>query len=718
MILKNVSYFQENENLAGKRELILFIDCKKCILRKENLDANNRCLSCLFYNLFLHKNSNISTISWNDFLIESHQIEILLEYVKKVKKINKIVQKIVNVRTNKCRFEEFRCEFSPNFTELQRIKESDYYDPLYIYKVISELDSNFKKTKLNNSICSNCLVYLEKLLKNILGIFNNLRIIQYFKDYHNKDVNFYDHFFSKAIYIDNNTHEFHEYDSKESELLLKIYNIGKYNSFQVNIHQRYSENEKFYRVKILFEEDKEKDYIEKILKDIKLNIESAEFERVIPLETLINLYKDESIEFLRAKYNLPELEIKRIGLLAALRKLQLDKLFPLLVDDLVEEIFLDTPYDNIYVNHQKFGRCRTIIKLTSIEIERLKTMARLYSGKRLDYMNPSIKLVIKNEYFYCRFGIDIDPIQIHNFALDIRKLNRNIFTIQDLLKNGTLDSIMAAFLYFNVLRKTNITITGETDTGKTTLINALDLLTPKEFRKIYVENVTESLKQLDFGKHQLKYQVDSLDDNITQKYSKSNIIKTLLHRTPDIIYLGEILTKEESEAMFHCLAAGLKGFQTIHGSNVDSLMNRFLHHFDINESCLNDLDLIILMKKEQYKRRILSISEVNKGHKKSDEYYDSIFNYDPLSKTWKLSKPLYETGIIIEFKKNENLPKEYFMSIIKIYKEIFEFLSEINLLDKFELIELFHKISYHSFISIDSLNQFWIEWKKKRDLNL
>ncbi|GAG06926.1 unnamed protein product, partial [marine sediment metagenome] len=268
---------------------------------------------------------------------------------------------------------------------------------------------------------------------------------------------------------------------------------------------------------------------------------------------------------------------------------------------------------------QKFGRCRTKINLNLKEIERLKTMARLYSGKRLDYMNPSIKLVIKNQYFYCRFAIDVDPIQIHNFALDIRKLNKNIFTIQDLLKNGTLNPLMTAFLYCNLLRKTNITITGKTDTGKTTLINTLDLLTPKEFRKIYVENVTESLKQFEFGKHQLKYQVDSLEDYLTQRYSKSNIIKTLLHRTPDIIYLGEILTKEEAEAMFHCLAAGLKGFQTIHGNDIDSLMNRFLHHFKINESCLYDLDLIILMKKERNIRRVHSIYEIGECKSENDK---------------------------------------------------------------------------------------------------
>jgi hypothetical protein len=176
--------------------------------------------------------------------------------------------------------------------------------------------------------------------------------------------------------------------------------------------------------------------------------------------------------------------------------------------------------------------------------------------------------------------------------------------------------------------------------------------------------------------------------------------------------LGEILTKEEAEAMFHCLAAGLKGFQTIHGNSIDSLMNRFLHHFKINESCLHDLDLIIFMKKERSTRRVLSVNEIIRSKNKNDKIYDSIFKYDPSSKTWKLLKSLYETKIITELKEHEDLPIEKFKSIIKIYKEIFEFISEINVLEKIEIIDLFHKISYYSFISVDSLNQFWDEWKK------
>lgn len=720
MIIKNVSYFQEKENLGGKQQVILIIDCNRCIEKDKDFIKNRKCLYCLLYHIYLNKNRKFNYISilYNDILIESHQFNVILDYFKKLKKIKKLIQKVKNIRTSRCSFVEFRCNIFSHFSTLSKIHEIEYYDPIFTYSKLLKLFSDLKKIKFTNSICQKCQIYFENLLRSILNIFKSLKLVKEINSNQRKNNYLIDFLFSKTSYLVDTTHEIQELEIKDNHKLLVSYQTGKHKLYNVYIYQKPWEEEKYYRVKTFFEREANKDYIEKVIFNIIQNFETPELNRIVPLEHLIELYENKSKELLNSKYSFSEPNLEKIGLIIALKKLQLNNLYPLLIDDFIEEIFLDSPNDKIYLNHQKYGRCRTDIGLNLKEIERVKTLFRLYSGKRLDYMNPSIKLVLKNKYFYCRFAIDVEPIQIHKFAMDIRKLNRNIFTIQDLLKNETLDSRMAAFLYFNISRKRNITITGETDTGKTTLINAFDLLTPKEFRKIYVENVTESLKQLDFGKHQLKYRVDSLEEPNSQKYSKSNIIKTLLHRTPDIIYLGEILTKEETEAMFHCLAVGLKGFQTIHAENIDSLINRFLHHFKINKSCLSDLDLIVLMKKEFNERRVVSVSEINFNKIKDKDTHDLIFAYNPSQKKWDLQKPLYETKVITELCKYENLSKEKFISILNIYTNIFSIISKIDKLDKIELIDLFHKISYISSKSINSLNQFWSDWKKTRSLNL
>ncbi len=725
MILKNLSYFQERENLDGIKEAILFIDCNKCLKKDKNFFKNEDCRYCLLSILFKNKNKKINEISLlgKDITIEYHNVKLFLEYFKKLKKVKKINKKIEEIKNKKCNYGEFKCKFFPSFSSTYKIQDFEYYDPILVYRLLIKRDIRSENNIIFDPICQKCYKYIKNSEKYVLKLFENLNVIKDFKAFQNnktfahKFTNFYEYIFSKFAYLKEKTHTYGNFCLNENLSLLSEYRIGEDDVFQIQIYRTPFEYEKRYFVKFYSKENENTDYSEKIINDLIQNIEVKEFNQIIPLETLIEIYKDEILKNLNLKYKFSKIVKRRITYLATLKKLNLDKLFPLLIDNSIEEIFLDSPNDEIYINHQKFGRCRTSIRFNLKDIERLKTLIRLYSGKRLDFMNPQIKFVIKNKFFNCRFAIDIDPIQINGFALDIRKLNKNVLTLQDLLKCDTLDPLMAAFLYFNLLRRINITVTGETDTGKTTLINALDLLVPKEFRKIYVENITESLNQNEFGKHQLKYKADSLEDLIRQNYSKSNLIKTLLHRTPDIIYLGEILTKEETEALFHCLAAGLKGFQTIHANDIESLIHRFLYHFKINKSCLFDLDLIILMKKEFNKRRIVSLVEIDKSNSENGKFDSPIFQYSPKFKKWKLLKNLFNTGVISELRKYEDLSLNKFNIFINLYHDIFEFISKLKKIEINELIELFHRISYYSFNSIGSLKDFWDNWKKTRSLN-
>ena len=725
MSLKDPSYFKEKENLDGKKDIILILDCYNCPQKETNFFKSKKCINCFLKTLFINRNQKFDYISilCNDILINNNQFELFLDYFKILKTIKRIKSKIEKIRNQKCKYQEFKCKIFPNISSLYKIKDFEYLNPTFIYNNYAKGFSNLKKESINNSICQECHNSIRTSVEYLLKVLNDLRIIQKLKNFkidtktYKNLSNFYEYIFSGPSLIINDVQEIPDKSLDKDKQLLNSYNLGNSEVFKVLIFENEYETEKNYRVEFFFKGETQEDYFEKIIQDIYHNIEIIELDEIVPLEELIEFYERESLKILNSKYKFSNPVSQKIGFLAAIKKLNLDKLFPLLIDDFIEEIFLDSPKDEIYINHQIHGRCRTMTRFNSKELERIKALIRLYSGQRLDFKNPIIKFVIKNKYFYCRFSIDVEPIQINNFALDIRKLNKNIFTIQDLLKNGTIDPLIAAFLYFNILRRRNITITGETDTGKTTLINALDLLTPKEFRKIYVENITESLNQIEFGKHQLKYKVDSLEESIIEKYSKSNQIKTLLHRTPDIIYLGEILTKEETEAMFQCLAAGLRGFQTIHSKNIDSLMNRFLYHFKINKSCLNDLDIIILMKKKYNERKVVGIFEISKSLESKNKLFNSIFEYNPQTNKWVLTKSLYETNMILDIKKYEDLTKENFLSLIKVYNEIFEFLLKSDKIENIELIEFFHKISYYSAISLDSLKQFWNIWKKNRSLN-
>jgi len=710
---KNRVKFQKRENIEGKHEYILTITCNICTKLKKGFIINKNCMTCILKYLFQNKGKKFSyvTIESYDHLIEFEQFSLFIEYFKEVKKLRKKYQKIEDLRYKECLFKDFACRLFLDSDSVFRVKYDFFLDPIQIYRDLHKLLNNINERQKTYPNCNSCIQKIKFYISSIIDTMHKLKIV---KDFHkfekiNENVEsskYYEFLLTQHYNFSENKNKIQTINKEDS--LLEIYDIGKEKLFQISIYAKENETERKYIINYNLD-TLTNDIFERIAEITVKNIGVIKLDQIVALENLIKMYENQAIREINTHYNLLESERNKIGYFAALKKLNLEKLFPLLIDDFLEEIFLDSPHDRIYLNHQKYGRCRTEIKFDSNDIERIKTLIRLYSGQRLDYSNPSIKHVLKNEFFYCRFAIDIEPINVNHFSLDIRKLNKNILTIQDLLKNKTLSPLMAAFIFFNLIRKKNFTVTGETDTGKTTLINSFDLLTPKDFRKIYIENIIESLNQIEFGKHQLKYKVNSLDTVLNDNYSKSNHIKTLLHRSPDIIFLGEILTKEETEALFHCLAAGLRGFQTIHSNNIDSLINRFLYHFKINESCLNDLNLIILMKKNNNNRRIISISEVVL---QDNKYYDQIFQYNPYSQKWDLLKTLYKTKIIEEIRKYEDLSEEKFKSTMNIYQNIFNFLKNNQKIENSELVNLFHNISYYSNESLDSLKKFWINWKK------
>ena len=709
---KNRAKFQKRENIEGKQENILIIACNTCTELKKGLIINKNCMICLLNHLFQNKGKKFSylTIESYDHLIEFEQFSLFIEYFKKIKKIKKKYQQIEDLRYRECLFKDFACRLFLDSNSVFRVKIDFFLDPIQIYRDLHKLLNIINERQKIYPNCNSCIQKIKFFIDSIIDTMNTLRII---KDFHkfekiNENVEsskYYEFLLTQHYNFSENKNKIQTINKEDT--LLEIYDIGKEKLFQISVYAKENETERKYIIKYNLD-TLTNDIFERIVEITVKNIGVIKLDQIVPLENLIKMYENQAIREINTHYNLLETERNKIGYFAALKKLNLEKLFPLLIDDFLEEIFLDSPNDRIYLNHQKHGRCRTEITFDSNDIERIKTLIRLYSSQRLDYSNPSIKHVLKNEFFYCRFAIDVEPININHFSLDIRKLNKNILTIQDLLKNKTLSSLMAAFIFFNLIRRKNITVTGETDTGKTTLINSFDLLTPKDFRKIYIENIIESLNQIEFGKHQLKYKVNSLDNVLNDSYSKSNHIKTLLHRSPDIIFLGEILTKEETEALFHCLAAGLRGFQTIHSNDIDSLINRFLYHFKIHESCLNDLNLIVLMKKNNNNRRIVSISEILL---QDNKYYDQIFQYNPYSQKWDILKTLYKTKIVEEIKKYEDLSEERFNSTINIYQNIFDFLENNQKIKNSELVDLFHNISYYSNKSLDSLKEFWNNWK-------
>lgn len=303
---------------------------------------------------------------------------------------------------------------------------------------------------------------------------------------------------------------------------------------------------------------------------------------------------------------------KRISDVVAHRMTVLGLFFSLLLDDEVEEVFLDRPGAVLYFDHQRFGRCHSNFTLTDNMVSRLVTLMRAESNLHLDRANPSLKTDMRIAGTLLRFSACVPPLSPDGLHLEIRRARSSPYTILDLILNGTLTVGAAATLLAAIAGRFNITITGGPGSGKTTLLNALDMVTPTTWRKIYIEDAVES--RLVEGHHQIRIKVDPVDEKSRQSEKSIEIVKSL-HRSPDYLILGEIQTAEHSQALFQAVAAGLRTIQTCHSDSAASLMSRWTIGHKVDSSSIALMDVIVTLDRPvpgQSRRHVKEIVEVRR----------------------------------------------------------------------------------------------------------
>lgn len=372
------------------------------------------------------------------------------------------------------------------------------------------------------------------------------------------------------------------------------------------------------------------------------NINESILDQTINFDLLwekVVFLKEKFRELLRVKKIVDDNEYfltQKLASYSTYKILGIHKLMPFLLDRNVDEIYLDKPGTRVYVDHVEVGRCVSNIILGNEDVKHFINHVLLESKLPLNYLNPSLKWNLKIDDYIVRTSIDIPPLSYEGPAFDLRKIKHRSYTIIDLIRDNVLSIEEAAFLVLHILNRRNIIVCGEPGTGKTTLMNALDLCTPKNWRKIYVEDVVESLDQRIQGRHQLKLHVEPFETQKRVRKKSMEMIK-LLHRTPDWICMGELQSKEHFKAMFHAITAGLRGMHTCHASSAHGLIRRWLLHCGILKEDVSGIDLLVYMVKcyrdSRVLRRVAEVWAMGSSRQGSDSILEVpltlVFKWDP-----------------------------------------------------------------------------------------
>lgn len=302
----------------------------------------------------------------------------------------------------------------------------------------------------------------------------------------------------------------------------------------------------------------------------------------------------------------------------------------LIADPTVEEIWFNSP-QRIFVARE--GKSQLInLVLTSESVKQLVDRALIWSGRRLDLSQPFVDARLPDG---SRLHVAIPEITAEHWAINIRKHLMRQKSLQELAAMGVMSSEMADELSTAVKRGENILVSGGTQAGKTTLLNALISETPLSQRVITIEEVFELQPRVpDLIQMQTRAPNLQGDGEITIR----QLIKEALRMRPSRIVIGEVRQAEALDLLL-ALNSGLPGMGTLHANSARDAIAKLqtlpllagenISHKFIAPTVASAIDLVVQVSlADDGSRRIIEVARVTGRYENDRAEIESMWRWN------------------------------------------------------------------------------------------
>jgi pilus assembly protein CpaF len=227
-------------------------------------------------------------------------------------------------------------------------------------------------------------------------------------------------------------------------------------------------------------------------------------------------------------------------------------------DPTIEEVWINSP-ERIFI--ARAGKSElTNLLLTADEVRNIVERALMWGGRRLDLSHPFVDARLPDG---SRLHVAIPEITAQHWAVNIRKhLMRNM-SVEDLINLGVMSPLIGTALINSVRAGLNILVSGGTQAGKTTLLNALAGAIPRSERLVTIEEVFELSPQLP---DVVQMQTRSANLQGEGEIPLRRLIKESLRMRPSRIIVGEVREAEALDLLI-ALNSGLPGMGTLHANS-------------------------------------------------------------------------------------------------------------------------------------------------------
>lgn len=240
------------------------------------------------------------------------------------------------------------------------------------------------------------------------------------------------------------------------------------------------------------------------------------------------------------------------------------------LEDILEESY-NKPVGVIHKKFGEFGILDTNIQFNSLEscnafVQKLVQRTGKSMTAAVPYMDSMTK---EGHRIAATFGKEIS-LPGPNFT--IRKFSEKPYTITMLLEMGTINPLIAAYVWTLLDSKAFILVIGSTAAGKTTTIGALSSLINPQLKITTIEDTSE----LRIGHTHWQRLITRKSSSIlSDKYevTMNELIKLSLRSRPDYIVVGEV-RGEEISSLIQAVATGHGGLTSFHASDSSAALVR------------------------------------------------------------------------------------------------------------------------------------------------
>ncbi len=292
-------------------------------------------------------------------------------------------------------------------------------------------------------------------------------------------------------------------------------------------------------------------------------------------------------------------------------KLGLGVLQPLLQDPYIEDISC-SGLGNIFIEHKIFKSLKSSIYFPSHDdLDDFVVQMGERIKRPVTLRNPIVDAALPDgSRINIVYGRDITK-RGSNFT--IRKFSDDVISVLNLIEFGSMDYMIAAYLWLAIESDLNVFVVGATASGKTTLLNALTTFIKPNAKIVTIEDTPEL--QVPHGNWIREVVRQQTKDSKNGGVDMFDLLKAALRQRPDRIMIGEIRGVEGNIA-FQAMQTGHGVMATFHASSVQKVIQRLTGDpINVPKVNIDNLDLVVIQSAVRGPdgstvRRVVSVNEI------------------------------------------------------------------------------------------------------------